>query len=555
MKTSGIGAWLVIAVTTAGCSQAGAGSELGTTGSETASSPTAVEVDTLSIPALKWQDCGGGFDCATARLPLDYSKPRGETLGVAVTRLPAKNRHRRIGSLFVNFGGPGGDAVASLQAFGADLFATLNDRFDIVGFDPRGTGQTDYAIDCAINQETLGLYRQPFTTPENADANQLLADAQTYVNACIATSSKIMPYASTATAARDMDALRSAVGDAKLNYLGFSYGTFLGATYASLFPSNYRALVLDGAVDPDVYINHPTDDLLAQNAGFERALDRFFQACTLDRTACVGFGGADPLAAFDNLVLAANAAPLPSSGDDPRAVDGEDLLAGAFTVLYAKQNWPLLAQGLSAASQGDGTIMRFLADFFYGWSADGPYDPLSDRYFVLGAIEQVYDSDIDIFLHTGAASWAEFSHTWWNAGYYAELPLGIFPIDAKEVFRGPFKAPRSSPTVLVVGTTYDPATPYRGAKRMVTELGNARLLTMQGDGHTAYGGNSACIDSAVEHYFESGTVPKAGTVCLQDVPFAQPDPVAASVGAATAFALPSLRLKPALARPWTARLR
>jgi pimeloyl-ACP methyl ester carboxylesterase len=553
MKTSFVGASFVIALAALACNQAAPGPELGTSGPDTAADPTATEVDAISNPDLDWQDCGGGFQCATARLPLDYAKPRGETLGVAITRLPAQNRRERIGSLFVNFGGPGGDAVASLQAFGAELFSALNERFDIVGFDPRGTGQTDYAIDCGIDQEKLGLYRQPFTTPENADPDKLLADAQSYVDACIGKSSKIMAYASTATAARDMDMLRAAVGDSKLNYFGFSYGTFLGATYASLFPGKYRALVLDGAVDPDVYINHPTDDLLAQNGGFERELERFFQACAIDQASCLGFGGSDPHAAFDNLVLSANATPLPASGDDPRAVDGQDILAGAFTVLYAKQNWPLLAQGLALASQGDGSVMRFLADFFYGWLGDGSYDPLSDRYFVLGAIEQTYDSDIDVFLHTGAVSWAEFDHTWFNAGYYAELPLGIFPIHAQGAFHGPFKAVRSSPTVLVVGTTYDPATPYRGAKRMVAELGNARLLTMQGDGHTAYGGNSACIDTAVKSYLERGTLPKAGTVCQQDVPFEQPAPVGDSVGAASTLSFSLGRATPSLARAWALR--
>ncbi len=543
----------VLVVGFVGCAQSHGGDFASDGAPGGAAEPAATESEAdVAQRRLDWSDCGGGFQCATAQLPLDYSKPRGDTLAVAVTRLPAQDRAHRIGSLFVNFGGPGGDAVASLQAFGAELFATLNQRFDIVGFDPRGTGQTQYAIDCAINQETLGLYRQPFTTPDNADPDRMLSEAQSYVDACVSKNATILPYASTADAARDMDALRAALGDARLNYLGFSYGTFLGATYASLFPGRYRALVLDGALDPDAYINRPSDTLLAQNGGFERALDRFFQACAVDQAACLGFGGTDPHAAFDNLVAGANATPLPASGDDPRPVDGDDVLAAAFVVMYAKQNWPLLAQSLALASQGDGSGIRFLADAFYGWLGDGSYDPLSDRYFTLGAIEQVYAPDIDGFLHNGALSWSEFDHAWWNAGYYAELPLGLFPVHAKKPFRGPFKAARSSPTVLVVGTTYDPATPYRDAKRMVAELGNARLLTMQGDGHTAYGGNSSCIDGAVEAYFFRGTVPKAGTVCVQDVPFAQPDAVAEAKGALAA-GLGADGAGPLLARVWAAR--
>ncbi|HTQ04527.1 MAG TPA: alpha/beta hydrolase [Polyangiaceae bacterium] len=542
----------ILSVGLVGCAQAHNGDLAGDSASELAE-PAATETEAdVTLRRLDWSDCGGGFECTTAALPLDYSKPRGDTVAVAVTRLPAQDRARRVGSLFINFGGPGGDAVASLQAFGADLFATLNQRFDIVGFDPRGTGQTQYAIDCAIDQEKLGLYRQPFTTPDNADPDRMLTDAQTYVDACVSKNPTILPYASTADAARDMDALRAAVGDPRLNYLGFSYGTFLGATYASLFPGRYRALVLDGALDPDAYINRPSATLLAQNGGFDRALDRFFQACAVDQTACLGFGGSDPHAAFDNLVASARVQSLPAAGDDPRPVGGDDILAAAFVVLYAKQNWPLLAQSLALASQGDGSGIRFLADAFYGRLDDGTYDPLSDRYFVLGAVEQVYSSDIQGFLQNGALSWSEFDHAWWNAGYYAELPLGLFSVHAKNPFRGPFRAARSSPTVLVVGTTYDPATPYRDAKRMVAELGNARLLTMQGDGHTAYGGNSSCIDSAVEAYFLRGTLPKAGTVCLQDVPFAQPDAVAEAKGAVAA-GLATSAAGPLLARAWAAR--
>ena len=180
-----------------------------------------------------------------------------------------------------------GTRSSGLHAFGAELFADLNQRFDIVGFDPRGTGQSSNPIDCRVNQETEGLYAQPFTTPYNLDVGAWRARARGYVEACLRNNRGIFRYASTADVARDMDLLRAAVGDAKLTYLGFSYGTFLGATYASLFPHNYRALVLDGAIDPDAYINRPTETLRVQSAGFERGLDRFFQACAADQATCL----------------------------------------------------------------------------------------------------------------------------------------------------------------------------------------------------------------------------------------------------------------------------
>jgi pimeloyl-ACP methyl ester carboxylesterase len=470
------------------------------------------------VPTLNWTDCADGFQCATAALPRDYARPRGAKLNVAVTRLPARNAEQRIGSLFVNFGGPGGTAVAALHNFGKDLFVTLNERFDIVGFDPRGTGETEGAIDCHVDQEKLGLYAQPFTTPQNL--NGYIARARAYADACVRDNAAILPYVSTASVARDMDAIRAAMGESKLSYLGFSYGTFLGATYASLFPANYRGLVLDGAIDADQYINRPTDNLRLQSAGFERAFDRFFEACAGNQTACLGFGGSDPHVAYDNLVARANASPLPATGTDPRPVDGEDINWAVFNLLYSKQQWPLLAQMLSSAEAGDGTLVRAIADSGYGRNDDGTYGPGLDRYFALSGAEQRYTSDPSVFLQAGYTSWGMFDHAWWNTGY-SELPFGLLSVHARGVFHGPFRASTSAPTVLVVATTYDPATPYRGSVGLVDQLKNARLLTMQGDGHTAYGGNSPCIDAAVDAYLNAGTVPPAGTVCIQDAPFQQ----------------------------------
>jgi pimeloyl-ACP methyl ester carboxylesterase len=421
--------------------------------------------------------------------------------------------------MFVNFGGPGGTAVDIVQAYGALLFETLNERFDIVGFDPRGVGQSENPVDCKVNQETQGIYAQPFTTPQRLQG--FVARARNYVDACLRTNTDALKYASTANVARDMDVLRAAVGDAKLTYFGFSYGTFLGTTYASLFPANYRALVLDGPIDADQYINHPSENLRSQTAAFERALDRFFQACAANQTACLGFGGSDAHAAYDNLVKQADASPIPATGDDPRPIDGDDLNWAVGNSVYAKQNWPSLAQALVAARDGDGTLIRQLSNSGYGRLDDGSFDPLLDRYFTLSAVEQRYIStDVDAYLASGLQSWGMFDHAYWNSGY-SELPLGLFPIDAQGVFRGPFRASNSAPTILVVGTTYDPATPYRGAINLVSQLRNARLLTMQGDGHTAYGGNSPCIDAAVDAYVGQGALPAEGTVCQQDVPFEQ----------------------------------
>ncbi len=489
-------------------------------------------------PALDWQPCGeaANVTCATAAAPLDYDSPGGPSISLFVARSPATDQAHRIGSLFINFGGPGGTTADILEAFGADLFPALNTRYDIIGMDPRGVGQSEPSIDCKVNQETEGIYSVPFPTPLNLDVPGLVAKDQRYVDRCVALNRAILPHVSTANVARDIDLLRRALDERKITYFGYSYGTLLGATYASLFPRRYRAMVLDGPVDATDYINDPTADLSAQSDGFERALARFFQACAVHQDVCQGFGGEDPASAFDELVDQADETPIPAGGDDPRPVTGDDILFGATGEVYAKQFWPELAQALADLAKGDGTLMRRLVDESYGRNPDGTFDPGGDRYFTIGAIEQRYERGVKPYLRAGKRSWSEHEHTWWNNGY-VELNYGLWPIRDEDAFAGPFRIPGSSVTPLVVATRYDPATPYRGALSLVHDLGNARLLTMIGDGHTAYPGNSACVDAAVEAYLDSGALPAAGTRCRQEVPFAAaPAPAAAGDGMAAVSA-------------------
>jgi pimeloyl-ACP methyl ester carboxylesterase len=466
---------------------------------------------------LNWVDCGDGFQCAHLRVPRDYGKPSGPKINLSIIRKPAQDTAHRRGALFVNFGGPGGTAVDAVRSFGADLFSAVNDHFDIVGVDPRGVGETQPSVDCKVNQEKKGIYSQPFVTPFTVNAHALEAKDEAYIQRCRALNPGILRYISTANTARDMDRVRAAMGESKLNYFGFSYGTFLGATYASMFPSRYRALVLDGPVDVNAWINEPMQNLREQTQGFERAIGRFFQACAADQAFC-GFGGSDPAAAFDNLVAKADRSPLPARGSDPRAVDGDDMRAGTVLAMYAKQFWPLLAQALQEAKAGDGTTFRVLADAFYGRLDDGTYDPGLDRYFLITAADQKYEPGVKPYLEAGDESWGLFDHAWFNAGY-VELNYGLYNAHPNSVYRGPFRASGSAPKVLEIATTYDPATPYRGALRTEATLGNVRLLTMQGDGHTAYGGNSQCIDDAANAYVETLALPPKGKVCQQEVPF------------------------------------
>jgi pimeloyl-ACP methyl ester carboxylesterase len=469
------------------------------------------------LPVLQWSPCQNGFECAVASLPRDYADPNGPRYGVAVTRRRARDLDRRIGPLFFNFGGPGAGAAAAVRAGAGGRFAALNERFDLVGFDPRGTGQSEGAIDCGVDQETEGLYAQPFLTPLEFDVEFWAERAQRYVDACVRENEAVIRVAATANVARDMELLRLALGDEPLSYLGFSYGTFLGATYAALFPHRYRALVLDAAVDADAYINRPSQELRAQSAAFELALGRFFEACAGDPAACRGFGGDDPRLAYDRLVADATLSPLPVAGSD-RPLDGDDILFATTLLLYSKASWNTLAAALSALEDGNPTLLRELTDSAYGRNDDGTFDPASDSYFVLGAAEQTYASDPQTFITGGESAWAQFEHFFLNTGY-SELPYGLFPIQSAGVFRGPFVASPDAPPILVVGTTHDPATPYQSAVALVEQLGNARLLTMEGDGHGAYGGNSSCVDGAVDAYLEEGTLPELGTECVQRVLF------------------------------------
>jgi pimeloyl-ACP methyl ester carboxylesterase len=491
---------------------------------------------------LHWAACGSAahVQCTTARVPLDYDAPGGAKITLFVARSPATDPAHRIGSLFFNFGGPGGQAATYVEANGSDLLPALNRRFDIIGVDPRGVGQST-SVDCHANQERLGIYSQPFPTPRTVDLRALIHKDARYIARCAVTNSPVLlSHLSTANVVRDFDLLRRAVHDRRFTYLGFSYGTLIGSTYAAMFPHRYRALALDGPVDANSYLNHPLANLAAQSTGFEVALGRFLGACKADQVACRHFGGAHPRQALDRLIARADRHPIPAGGSDPRPVGGDDIRFAIALPLYSKFNWPVLAQALATASHGDGTVMRELTDAFYGRLPNGSYDPGTDRYFLIGATEQRYPRDPRVYLAAGARSFHEHPDFYWNNGY-VELNYGLYPFRDRDAYYGPWRIPASSPTPLVVATTFDPATPYPGALNLVRELGNARLLTMRGDGHTAYGGNSTCIDTRVNAYLINLTLPPAGTVCRQQVPFG---------GAMTAGEAPLVRT--IVARPATA---
>jgi len=466
-------------------------------------------------------------------VPKDYDNPRLGTLDVAVAKSPATDPEHRIGSLFFNFGGPGAQAAPYIEILGSSLFPVLNERFDIIGLDPRGSA----SLDCMANQETDGVYSKPFATPDTVNADALVRKDTRYIGRCIQRNDDL-EYMSTANVARDFNAVREAVGDKQLSYLGFSYGTFLGATIQSLFPGKTRAVVLDGALDPEQYINDPLGSLDEQTAGFERAITRFMTQCAANPELCP-FGNGDVKGTVDDLIEQADAAPIPASNAPDRPVTGDDIRASLAQEVYSIYAWDELRDALVQLEAGDGAGIREIADGFFGRQADGSYSPGTDRYFLLSADEQNYPRRIQPFLKAGAQSYNDYDYAFWNHGY-SELNWGLYPIRARDKSDGPFRTTRRDPTTLVVGTRYDPATPYKEAKRLVQQLGNARLLTMTGDGHTAYDGypddgyNSQCADAAVEAYLFTLALPAEGTKCAQDWPDFTPPAAAQQTFRATA---------------------
>jgi pimeloyl-ACP methyl ester carboxylesterase len=470
------------------------------------------------VALLDWRSCGVGLDCATAAVPRDYARPRGPQFEIALVRRPALDPQQRLGSVFVNPGGPGASGTAFVRDLtlrrGADAraFSGLNRRFDVVGFDPRGVGDSRPAVACLTDAEAQAQFDAPLPRG-NVAVQSLLSWAGSWVERCRQRNGQMLQYLSTANVARDLDRLRAGVGDPQLTYLGYSYGTLLGATYAALFPRRVRALVLDGPVDLDLWLNRPLEATREEVAGFEHALTRFFAACTT-AAWCLWTHG-DPERDFDDLVARLDRQPIPASAfTRGLPVDGDTLLAAAAYAMYDKKLWLSLASALTALEFGAGGVAQVLADSYWGFDDQGGYDHRWDRYLAISALDQRAPRDLEPYLQAGRDSAAAFPHFGWSSGYF-DLPWGLYRVRPRGVFRGPFSYSRNRPPLLVVGTTDDPATPYAWARSMTRQLGNARLLTMTGDGHTAFGGNSACIDEYVVRYLEEQDLPAPGTTCQQ----------------------------------------
>ncbi|MGW0815415.1 alpha/beta hydrolase [Streptomyces viridiviolaceus] len=498
------------ALLTAGCSSGSSGDDQDDRGTDSrrpsAAAPPGVPAS-LASQQLDWGRCkgtadssapGGDWQCATLKVPLDWAKPDGETIGLALIRDKADG-NRRIGSLLFNFGGPGGSGVSMMPSY-ADSVSRLHERYDLVSWDPRGVAASE-GVRCRGDEE-IEAAESVDTTPDTpAEEEAYLEDAADFGKGCEKSAGKLMAHVSTTDTARDMDLMRHVLGDGKMHYFGISYGTELGGVYAHLFPKNVGRMILDAVVDPSADTMGHAEN---QTRGFQRALDDYLESTGQDPER-----GTRKIAALLDRI---DAEPLPTSSPG-RKLTQTLAVTGIVLPLYSKDGWPALTSALEAAEEGDGSELLALADGYNERDSSGHYGTTTHSQRVISCLDDKQRPTVEEtkellprfekispvfgrFLGWDTAGWC---HEWPVAGQH-ETP---------EV-----SAPGAAP-ILVVGNTGDPATPYEGARRMADELGKdvGVMLTWEGEGHGAYGSGSDCVDSAVNAYLLDGTVPKDGKVC------------------------------------------
>lgn len=529
-RWSGVAAALTAAAAVAaGCTGDGVVSSPTPTSDGTAGPPaTSVAPPLPPPPVPEWEPCGDGLDCAEVEVPVDYADPDGSTTTIALIRHLATDPARRIGVLMTNPGGPGAPGVEQVRTgvvpaapglapfFGPELLA----RFDIVGMDPRGIGASD-PIACqtdAEREELLARDSDP-DLPGGAPRADLERDARDLAEACArANDETYLAHLATDDVAGDMDRVRAALREEQVSFLGSSYGTLLGATYAQLFPSAVRAMVLDGPLHPTRWQSDPLGTSDDQTASAERQLDLYFETCRAEGPAC-GFGGGDPAAAFDALVDRLEAEPLvvPAAPPVPEGrVDGATLLLAARMAVFDRILWPVLTAALTTAEQGDGSTANLLSQALLR-DPDGTPNAIGEGNLAVNCLDRVRVDDAA--LDAQAARLPQLAPRFGTLSAYALLGCVPWPVDNPDRYTGPYTG-AGAPPVLVVGGELDSQTPLAWAEAMTESLPGAVLLTRTGVGHTSYGGraNGACIDDAVDAYLTTGELPAEGTVCQQEPP-------------------------------------
>jgi pimeloyl-ACP methyl ester carboxylesterase len=473
------------------------------------STPTGEDVDAALEPfygqVITWEECEA-FQCATAKAPLDWDDPSAGEIELALIRQAA--RGDRVGTLLLNPGGPGAsgfDAVA--RAVDVTATEALQDRYDLIGFDPRGVGRST-AVSCfAPDDLDKILYGNPRGTRGSEEwittQNEI---THKYGQACLAETGPLLANVDTVSTARDLDMLRAALGEERLNYLGYSYGAYLGTVYAGTFPDKVGRLVLDGPIDPS--IGHDAMSL-AQAQGFEASLRSYLASC-MPAMSCPFQGTVeDGMATVRAILDAVRKNPIPST--DGRSLTAETLLIAIAAPLYNATTWPVLDGVFTTVLAGQADTALTVVDGYYGRSADGQYATNQmEALRAVNCLDFQYQNNVQVMKDQAREldRVAPYLGVYLNFG---DLSCLSWPYHAEQP-RGPIAAPGAAP-ILVLGTTNDPSTPYGWAVAVASQLESGVLVTRNGDGHTAYNKGNACVDATVEAYLVDGVVPPGDVTC------------------------------------------
>jgi pimeloyl-ACP methyl ester carboxylesterase len=455
---------------------------------------------------VDWTACGTGFECARVSVPMDYADPSGKAIKLSVKRTSADDPTKRIGSLLINPGGPGGSGISLVESAASVFSPEVMAAYDVVGFDPRGVGDSA-PIACISDAELDTLRSAVYDLGSDVGIAALTADMTALGKACEENTGPLLGVVDTVSAARDLDILRAAVGDPQLHYLGYSYGTALGAKYADLFPDRVGRLVLDGAVDPAIDF---AELGYGQAAGFESALRAYMADC-LAGAGCPFTGTVDDgVRTVQNFLDSLVGSPLPTGTD--RALTQPLGFSGILLTLYDNAYWPYLSEAMTAAMRSsDGSQLLYFADLVADRAADGTYTSNSTfAFFAINCLDYPVNADPE-FMAAEAARLVELSPTFGKYFSYGEITCDVWP-EAATGTRQELHAMGAAP-ILVVGTTNDPATPYQWAVSMADQLESGHLLTFKGEGHTAYGRSNQCITDAVDGYLLRGDLPPDNQTC------------------------------------------
>jgi pimeloyl-ACP methyl ester carboxylesterase len=455
-------------------------------------------------PTIRWRTCGDGFRCGRLAVPLDEADPTGAHVDLAVIMRPARDAQARQGALVLNPGGPGESGVKFLRSAADSLPGAVQDAYDLVSFDPRGVGGS-HPVDCVDSLDPL--FSRSLSPTDDTERNALLDEFRTIASGCATRNADLLAHLSTRETAHDLDRLRAALGESRLDYVGYSYGTYLGALYAQDFPERVGRFVLDGPVDPSLDGATAT---LSQVRGFERSLDDFLAWCSSDSTCSFHHDG-HAAAAYDTLRTRVAADPVPAKDQPGRTLDQTRFDSAVLSLLYSgRPAWRSLERAITSTEEGNSSTMLAEADSYEGRDSDGTDDGALEAFWAITCRDGPVVGDVaaTAALETEAARIAP------RLGPYivnTSLACAVWPVPPREP-TGPIAAP-GTPPILVVGTTRDPATPYEQATSLARQLARGVLLTVAGSQHTSFASGNTCADRAVSRFLLTGTPPAGGTRC------------------------------------------